>query len=195
MEIENKFSIGEVCKILGCEQHNLRYIEKVLGLSIERENNIERSYTIKDIEILKGVFDLKEQGLNYKAIKKVLERGEEVAATSENTMELCNINSSLEIPKDYDKFIKTLSLHIEKVVESMMSSTITTTLEKYFSDKIEPLEQGIISIEKNNEELKLSLEEMQAKHFREIDEKLMAWRQEQFQKENKGFLSRLFGRR
>lgn len=36
---------------------------------------------------------------------------------------------------------------------------------------------------------------MQAKHFKEIDEKLMAWRQEQFEKEKKGFWARLFKRR
>lgn len=195
MEIENKFSIGEVCKILGCEQHNLRYIEKVLELSIERENNIERSYTIRDIEILKSVFDLKEQGLNYKAIKKVLERGEEVAATCENTIELYNTATSLEVSKDYDKFIKNISFHIEKVVESIVVNTITTTLENYLVDKMEPLQQGIVNIEKKNDELKLSLEEMQAKHFREIDEKLMSWRQEKFEKEKKGFWARLFGRR
>lgn len=199
MEIENKFSIGEVCKILGCEQHNLRYIEKVLELSIERENNIERSYTIKDIEMLKSVFDLKEQGLNYKAIKKVLERGEEVAATCENTIELYNTTTSLEASKDYskdyDKFIKNISFHIEKVVESVVVNTIATTLENYLVDKMEPIQQGILNIEKKNDELKLSLEEMQAKHFKEIDEKLMAWRQEQFEKEKKGFWSRLFKRR
>lgn len=195
MEIENKFSIGEVCKILGCEQHNLRYIEKVLELSIERENNIERSYTIKDIETLKFVFDLKEQGLNYKAIKKVLEKGEEVAATCDNTIELYNTNTSLDLSKDYDKFIKNIAFHIEKTVESIVVNTINTTLENYLVDKMEPLQQGIMNIEKKNDELKLSLEEMQAKHFKEIDEKLMAWRQEQFEKEKKGFWARLFKRR
>ncbi len=195
MEIENKFSIGEVCKILGCEQHNLRYIEKVLELSIERENNIERSYTIKDIETLKFVFDLKEQGLNYRAIKKVLEKGEEVAATCDNTIELYNTNTSLDLSKDYDKFIKNIAFHIEKTVESIVVNTINTTLENYLVDKMEPLQQGIMNVEKKNDELKLSLEEMQAKHFKEIDEKLMAWRQEQFEKEKKGFWARLFKRR
>lgn len=195
MEIENKFSIGEVCKILGCEQHNLRYIEKVLELNIERENNIERSYTIKDIETLKFVFDLKEQGLNYKAIKKVLEKGEEVAATCDNTIELYNTNTSLDLSKDYDKFIKNIAFHIEKTVESIVVNTINTTLENYLVDKMEPLQQGIMNVEKKNDELKLSLEEMQAKHFKEIDEKLMAWRQEQFEKEKKGFWARLFKRR
>jgi DNA-binding transcriptional MerR regulator len=195
VEIENKFSIGEVCKILGCEQHNLRYIEKVLELSIERENNIERSYTIKDIETLKFVFDLKEQGLNYRAIKKVLEKGEEVAATCDNTIELYNTNTSLDLSKDYDKFIKNIAFHIEKTVESIVVNTINTTLENYLVDKMEPLQQGIMNVEKKNDELKLSLEEMQAKHFKEIDEKLMAWRQEQFEKEKKGFWARLFKRR
>lgn len=148
MEIENKFSIGEVCKILGCEQHNLRYIEKVLELSIERENNIERSYTIKDIETLKFVFDLKEQGLNYRAIKKVLEKGEEVAATCDNTIELYNTNTSLDLSKDYDKFIKNIAFHIEKTVESIVVNTINTTLENYLVDKMEPLQQGIMNVEK-----------------------------------------------
>lgn len=193
MEIENKFSIGEVCKILGCEQHNLRYIEKVLDLNIERENNIERSYSYRDIETLKMIFELKDQGLNYKAIKKVLEKGEEITVTAPDievgSKEMAIINQA-----NYNEFMEKFKASLEKMVEVAMTTAINNNLDECLSTKLEPIEKGLENLQKENEELKASLEEMQEKHFKELDEKLLAWRENYIEKKKKkSFLQRLFG--
>ncbi|WP_072986605.1 helix-turn-helix domain-containing protein [Clostridium cavendishii] len=192
MEIENKFSIGEVCKILGCEQHNLRYIEKVLELNIERENNIERSYSYRDIEILKIVFELKEQGLNYKAIKKVLEKGEEINVNTPD-IEVGRKEMTIINQTNYNEFMKNFQVSLEKMVEVAMTTAINNNLDECLSTKLEPLEEGLKNIQKENKELKSSLEEMQEKHFKEIDDKLLAWREKSIeQSRNRNFWHRLF---
>lgn len=192
MDVKSKLSIGEVCKILGCEQHNLRYIEKALELNIERENNIERSYSVKDVETLKMVFDLKEQGLNYKAIKRVLEKGEEVAVTY-SSVDIVEDTTDI-IPINYEEMMEKFKDSIEKVIYAAMNSALNSAIEQCIITKLEPIETGIISIQKENEELKSSLEEIQEKHFREIDDKLMAWREEQkIKNKRKSFFSRFFG--
>ena len=57
---------------MGIESFNLRYIEKTVGLNIKRNNAGEKIYSQKDIETLKSIFELNDKGLDYKAIKKVL---------------------------------------------------------------------------------------------------------------------------
>ena len=66
------YSINQICELLGIEDFNLRYIEKTVGLNIERNNASEKIYSPKDIETLKFIFELNDKGLDYKTIKKVL---------------------------------------------------------------------------------------------------------------------------
>jgi len=66
------YSINQICELLGIEDFNLRYIEKTVGLNIKRNNASEKTYSPKDIETLKFIFELNDKGLDYKTIKKVL---------------------------------------------------------------------------------------------------------------------------
>ena len=66
------YSINQICELLGIEDFNLRYIEKTVGLNIERNNASEKIYSPKDVETLKFIFELNDKGLDYKTIKKVL---------------------------------------------------------------------------------------------------------------------------
>lgn len=193
MDIEHKYSIGEVCKILNCEQHNLRYIEKVLDLNIERENTIERSYSLQNVETLKMIFALKNEGLNYKAIKKVLERQEEVAVTSVPSMEICSDEKPiiLENNTDYEKFLKQFSLYIEETIEKTILNVLSTNV----NPSLDRVEQELLTLQQENKELRIAFEEMQEKHFKEIDDKLMSLREDKFKanKKRTGFFSRFFG--
>lgn len=82
---DNKtYTIGEVCEILNCEHHNLRYIEKTLDLEIKRDKHTDRTYAEQDLNVLKMVFQLRKQGINYKVIKMVLEQQEEEFTAAEN---------------------------------------------------------------------------------------------------------------
>lgn len=69
------YYISEASKKVEVEPHVLRYWEDELKLSIRRNEMGHRCYTVKDIETLRRIKQLKEQGLQLKAIRMVLQGG------------------------------------------------------------------------------------------------------------------------
>ncbi|MGL5674906.1 MAG: helix-turn-helix domain-containing protein [Cellulosilyticaceae bacterium] len=71
--MKNKvYSIKEVATILDIEAYVLRYYEKELELEIHRNTQGHRIYDEDDIEVLRQIKDLREQGLELKAIKNIV---------------------------------------------------------------------------------------------------------------------------
>lgn len=84
------YLIKEAAAKIGVEAHVLRYWEEELKMDIHRNAMGHRYYTGKDIEILSKVRDLKEKGLQLKAIRNYLDlrrnqisREQEVVAEKE----------------------------------------------------------------------------------------------------------------
>lgn len=71
--MEECYLIKEAAAKVGVESHVLRYWEEELKMEIHRNEMGHRYYTQKDIEILSKVRDLKEKGLQLKAIRNYLE--------------------------------------------------------------------------------------------------------------------------
>lgn len=69
---ETYLLISDVAKMLNVESHVLRYWEEELELAITRNEFGHRYYSKKDIQLLTQVKELKEQGLQLKAIKALL---------------------------------------------------------------------------------------------------------------------------
>ncbi|MCI9347066.1 MAG: MerR family transcriptional regulator [Lachnospiraceae bacterium] len=67
------YYISEASKKVEVEPHVLRYWEDELELAIRRNEMGHRCYTGKDIETLRRIKQLKEQGLQLKAIRMVLQ--------------------------------------------------------------------------------------------------------------------------
>lgn len=74
MEQKSIYYISEASKKVAVENHVLRYWEEELQLPIRRNEMGHRCYTEEDIEQLKKIKMLKEQGLQLKAIRTVLFR-------------------------------------------------------------------------------------------------------------------------
>ena len=70
---ELRYMISEAAKRVDVEAHVLRYWQKELALPISRNEMEQRYYKESDIELLKKVKQLKEQGFQLKAIKMMLE--------------------------------------------------------------------------------------------------------------------------
>ncbi len=70
------YYISEAAKKIQVENHVLRYWEEELKLPIRRNEMGHRYYTEEDINKLKEIKRLKEQGLQLKAIKTILLEGE-----------------------------------------------------------------------------------------------------------------------
>lgn len=72
ISMEKRFSISDASRQVEVENHVLRYWEEELMLPIERNAKGHRFYKESDIQALKTIKDLKEQGFQLKAIKLLM---------------------------------------------------------------------------------------------------------------------------
>ena len=66
--------ISEAAKQVEVETHVLRYWEEELQLPIKRNNMGHRYYTGEDVKRFREIKALKEEGLQLKAIRSILEK-------------------------------------------------------------------------------------------------------------------------
>ena len=73
--VKDYYLISDAAKLVNVESHVLRYWEEELKLPIKRNELGHRYYTEQDVERFKEIKDLKEQGLQLKAIRMILKDG------------------------------------------------------------------------------------------------------------------------
>ena len=73
--VKEDYLISDAAKLVNVESHVLRYWEEELKLPIKRNELGHRYYTQQDVERFKEIKDLKEQGLQLKAIRMILKDG------------------------------------------------------------------------------------------------------------------------
>ena len=72
--VKEKYLINEAAKEVHVESHVLRYWEEELELPIKRNEQGHRIYTQEDIDRFIDIKNLKDQGLQLKAVKTLLDR-------------------------------------------------------------------------------------------------------------------------
>ncbi len=72
--VKEKYLINEAAKEVHVESHVLRYWEEELALPIRRNEQGHRIYTQEDIDRFVMIKDLKDQGLQLKAVKTILDQ-------------------------------------------------------------------------------------------------------------------------
>lgn len=76
--MEEKFySVSEAVRLIGVESHVLRYWEEELHIEIQRTSQGHRIYSVENIETFRKVKELKEKGIQLKAIRVLLEETEQ----------------------------------------------------------------------------------------------------------------------
>ena len=83
---EVRYMISEASKRVDVEAHVLRYWEEELELPIARNEMGHRYYKEADIELLKTVKELKEQGFQLKAVRMLLPNFNKLDKLDSNTM-------------------------------------------------------------------------------------------------------------
>ncbi len=91
--MDNYLLISDAAKAVCVESHVLRYWEEELQLPIKRNELGHRYYTKEDVERFKNIKDMKERGLQLKAIKMILKNGK-LDMLSENGMSAENGKSA-----------------------------------------------------------------------------------------------------
>ena len=91
---EERYLIKEAAALVGVESHVLRYWEVELNMDIHRNGMGHRYYTKKDVELLKKIRNLKDNGLQLRAIRNYLEMRRE---------QIENETESETLPKEKDE--------------------------------------------------------------------------------------------
>lgn len=90
-------TVKDVAEMLDTEAYVLRFYEKELNLEIRRNSKGHRVYTLEDVEMFRKIQEMREKGLQLKAIETIVhDSNEEVKDTYE---QLSSINLSPMAPQ------------------------------------------------------------------------------------------------
>lgn len=180
--MEDKYIISDVSKLLDIEPHVLRYWEEELALNISRNQLGHRYYSEKDLEILKKIKVLKEQGYQLRAIKLVLNspsferdikmeqsemeteqmdmsKEQEDILTSNETKKELELSQSKNATQNYNYKLKQFELFFKDVVYMSLQENnriLKEEISEAFMAKMQPMV--------------MRQEELDEKHYRKLDE-------------------------
>lgn len=170
--LKDRYTITELSQSLSITDHALRYYEKEFNMHVPKDKRGRRYYTPDLANIMYQIKNMRDEGLEIKAIKKILKPEIElIAQQSEEIKDTNSIalidekNNSLEIQKFFQDFG-------EKIVNSF-STTITNAKEDIEAEIYKTkLELGAC-VENNMRKCEGKME----KHFQNVDKSLAMWRE------------------
>jgi DNA-binding transcriptional MerR regulator len=184
---ESLYTIGEICEELNesgykdFHSHNLRYLEKVLNdvFEIRRDEYLNRVYTKSDLDKLSTILRLKDQGLNYGAIKSMMVHMQDNENDNSDSIVNKECASDIEIIEEKGIDVSNYSIeNLKKLMTDIINISIEETLVPKIDDLKYNLKKELIDIKIQNVDLKISLEKQQQEHYHHIDAKLSKWREE-----------------
>ncbi len=192
MEIlKEKYSITELSESLNVTDHALRFYEKEFNLSIPKDTRGRRYYTTELANVMYQIKNMRDEGLEIKAIKKIL--ATEGYINESNSISFNPIDGQLPAVVGQGAVTQLSSNELGVILEALtgmkdqlyssVSSEFSATRE-YFSKEItrSKLELGAC-VENSSRKLELKLD----RHFQEVDRALSLWRE----KKNNTFASKL----
>ncbi len=187
--LKERYSITELSEYLNITDHALRFYEKEFGLKIPKDSRGRRYYTTNHANLMYQIKTMRDQGLELKAIRKILEDEniieEQLQFTKCNAESLpavISTNSNQLSNQELALIMETLN-SIKNELLGNVSAEILSSREYLSKDILKSkLELGAC-IENSNRKLELKLD----KHFQEVDRSLTEWRE----KKNSSFAGRL----
>ena len=185
--VETMYFISEAAKEVKVENHVLRYWEEELNLPVKRNEQGHRYYTKEDIERFIYIKQLKEEGLQLKAIRNLLEKQ---GVVEEKTMDpavkknvspqLMILNSNKLKPKrtfdvvDEDKQEK--AYRLQMLLKAMIAEAVSENNRELGNDIKEIVQKEMdyqfrMQEEREEEREKQRVERENA-HYTRIDELL-----------------------
>ncbi len=100
---KKEYSVSEAVRLIGVESHVLRYWEEELQVKIRRTSQGHRVYSQENIDTFCKVRELKEHGLQLKAIRYLLDKTEGNKAKAELTEQIFEIGNDREGPDEQEE--------------------------------------------------------------------------------------------
>lgn len=123
--MEKRYTVGQAVELTGVKSYVLRYWEEELGLFIHRNELGHRYYTGYDIQLFLNIKELKERGLQLRAIKESIPHcsgdAPEIVDQS-GVAEEHHVDDFLQTPLPEDNKVleppgRPTDVHSEKIVE------------------------------------------------------------------------------
>lgn len=185
---QTRYIISDASKKIDVEPHVLRYWEEELQLEIKRNEMGHRYYREEDLEQLKGIKQLKENGFQLKAIKIVLPEMKRVLQLDEENLERLRdeLNDKvLSLEGGTGIITREKTVSNSKLMEEKMGQ-FQTIMTGMFSNVLK--EQSKVITKAVSEEVTNSVikemdyrmrlkEEREEAHYKKLDEVLHAYRE------------------
>ncbi len=172
--------ISEAAKRVEVETHVLRYWEDELGLPIKRNELGHRYYTIEDVHRFAEIKKLKEQGLQLKAIRTIIQNGDvkledisvkgmAVVPFAKQEMEQEKVQQET-LQRETGKEDKVARL--QYLLQHMMTEAVKNANEELVTQLKESLLKELDYQFRTREEREEERWKQEEEHFRRIDEML-----------------------
>lgn len=187
-QTEKFYLISDAAKQVKVETHVLRYWEEELGLPIKRNELGHRYYTGEDIDRFIEVRDLKEQGLQLKAIKTLLDKG--AADMMACTQGICETDSVPDMKRHVvmvnkgqfmplqEESKEAKSLRLQQLLQNMIVEAVRSNnhemCEQLKESLLKELDYQFRLQEEREDEREVVRLERQEEHYRQIDELIRA---------------------
>ncbi len=186
---QQMYSIREAAQALGLETHVLRYWEEELEIAIGRNPQGRRIYTEENLEVFKRIISCKEQGLQLKAIKELMDKEKTAAAQERSTPRIILYRpkeecGELAMREDYGE-LKDLKQDADKVekarrLQELLKQFVKESVQESNAELLESVKEGLLKEldyqfrlqEEREEERERLRSEKEDAHFRELDENL-----------------------
>ncbi len=192
--MKDKYSITELSDSLNITDHALRFYEKEFGLNIPKDNRGRRYYSTDHANLMYQIKTMRDQGLELKAIRKILEDENIIHPAGDIT------NTSVQLPAVAVQQSNKLNYNelsvIMKTLESIKEQLSNNISAEFFSTREHvskeiyksKLELGAC-VENSSRKLESKLD----RHFQEVDRLLTNWRDKK-NSSLSGRLKKLIGR-
>jgi len=179
---EKRYLISDAAKVAQVEPHVLRYWEEELELPIQRTELGHRYYTEEDILTFQNIKELKDRGLQLKAIKVLLPELKKRPARNNGTLQELAVEKNGE--ETEEKIIEEQAEEQETEVTvlpmdpsldklSRFEGIMTNIFRQTLKDNNEELENRISDAVLNGMDVLLKLrEEKEEERYRRLDESI-----------------------
>ncbi len=191
MEIlKERYSITELSEMLQLTDHALRFYEKECELTIPKDERGRRYYTAELANIMYKIKVMRSEGLEIKAIKKILQ-DDCVFVQQENIAE----NNTSIIPaqsKEYEA-MQVIFIELGKQLTKEISKEISYELDNTREHLLREISKSKLELGACVENSVRRLENKMDKHYDEVDKALSRWREKSKQNSVKKLFHKILG--
>jgi Predicted transcriptional regulators len=186
MEIlKERYSITELSGILQITDHALRFYEKEFGLTVPKDSRGRRYYTTELANIMYQIKTMRNEGLEIKAIRKILQSEEVIKdpppiVTEETQTDLIPMVQRDNSLSDLKVFFQEFRTQLTSEISNELASSRDHITREITKSKLELgacVENGMRKLETKMD-----------KHFLDVDKAIGAWRE----KNKKNIFKKLF---